>query len=360
MRALADFELAELEAEFVRWGHSPSHALRLLRMFYLSGGQVDFAELRLGRALQERLLREVDLRRAEVVARAESGDGTVKLLLRFNGNEKDAVETVLMPALRGAHAAGCVSSQIGCAMGCDFCASTRRGFERNLASGEIIEQFLQWRALAAQTGRRLRTVVFMGMGEPLLNLDNVLAAIRRMACEELGALGWRQITVSTAGVVPGMDWLTAADLNIHLALSLHAPDDATRSRLVPLNQRYPVAEVLAALRRFEAKSGRIPTVEYCLLDGVNDSDAQARQLAELMAGFRAHVNLIAYNETGPGLSGTVYAPSSPERRTAFLGILRKADVVAHLRYPRGTDVNAACGQLRARTLTTEDTEDTEG
>jgi 23S rRNA (adenine2503-C2)-methyltransferase len=352
--ALADFDLPELKAEFERWGHNPRHAGPLLRAFYRHGGEIDFARLKIGRALRERLPSELLLRRAEVAARVESADGTVKFLLRLNGKDGDAVETVLMPTPRGDCAAGCVSSQIGCALACDFCASTRGGFQRNLDSGEIVEQFLFLRAEAARTGRRLRTLVFMGMGEPLLNLDHVVRAIRRIAGEELGALGWRQVTVSTAGVAPEMDRLAEANLGIPLALSLHAPDDETRSRLVPLNRKYPVAAVLAALKRFAARSGRIPTVEYCLLAGVNDSDAQARQLAALLEGFRAHVNLIPYNQVGRGLSGAEYAPPPLERCKAFLNVLRAAGTVAHLRLPRGADVSAACGQLRETATATAD------
>jgi len=146
--------------------------------------------------------------------------------------------------------------------------------------------------------------------------------------------------------VPGIDRLAEADLNVHLAVSLHAPDDATRNTIVPSNRRYRVADILAATRRFAARTGRIPTIEYCMLAGVNDSDDQARLLAGLVAGFKAHVNVIPYNSIGPGLSGRVYETSSPPRIASFMEILRQAGVVAHIRRTRGDDVNAACGQLR--------------
>jgi len=251
-----------------------------------------------------------------------------------------------MPAHRVDRAAGCVSSQIGCAMGCDFCASTRGGLERDLTAGEIAEQYLYLKSEAARTGRRLTSLVFMGMGEPMHNLDHVMDAIRRIADSDMGGLGWRQITVSTVGVVPGIDRLAAADLNVHLALSLHAPDDATRSRLVPANRRYPVAEVVAAAKRFHARTGRIVTIEYCLLDNVNDSPSHARALADLLAGFRAHVNLIPYNPIGPGVSGVTYGRPPRECVMRFLAAVREAGAVAHVRATRGDDVNAACGQLR--------------
>jgi 23S rRNA (adenine2503-C2)-methyltransferase len=163
----------------------------------------------------------------------------------------------------------------------------------------------------------------------------------------MGALGWRQVTVSTVGIVPGIDRLADADLNVHLAVSLHAPDDATRARIVPANRRYAVADVVAATRRFYTRTGRLVTIEYCLLDGVNDSDDHAAALAALLAGFRAHVNLIPYNAIGgPGVSGTVYRRPPPDRVARFLDLLRNAGVVAHARDTRGGDVAAACGQLR--------------
>jgi 23S rRNA (adenine2503-C2)-methyltransferase len=154
------------------------------------------------------------------------------------------------------------------------------------------------------------------------------------------------VTVSTVGIVPGIDRLADADLNVNLALSLHAPDDATRSRIVPMNRKYPVAEVMAATRRFAARTGRIPTIEYCMLAGVNDSDEQAAMLADLVDGLRAHVNLIPYNSIGVAIGGGAYEPPSSQRVGAFLGTLRDRGVVAHARDTRGDDVNAACGQLR--------------
>jgi 23S rRNA (adenine2503-C2)-methyltransferase len=186
----------------------------------------------------------------------------------------------------------------------------------------------------------------MGTGEPLLNYDAVVAAIRRIAHPNLGGLGWRQITVSTVGIVPAIDRLASEGLNIHLALSLHAPDDATRSRLVPSNRRFGVSEIMSAARRFEAATRRTPNIEYCIIDGINDSDEQAVMLAGLMQGFRAHVNIIPCNAIGAGLGGVAYVAPPRARITAFLNLLRSHGVVAHLREPRGDDINAACGQLR--------------
>ena len=327
-------------------GFPAVHARPLLRAFYDGSGRIDFSRLRVGRRVEAWVCGQAAAAKpSDILRRALSNDGTLKLLIGFASGS--AVEAVLMPGHRPDRAAVCVSSQVGCAMGCDFCASAKGGLVRNLDASEIVEQFLIMRREAAAMARRITSLVFMGMGEPLHNLPNVLSAIRRIGDPDLGGLGWRQITVSTAGLVPGIDALADADLNVHLAVSLHAPDDTTRSRLVPLNRRWRVAEVLAAARRFLDRTGRIPTIEYCLLEGVNDSDEQALMLAEHMRGFRAHVNLIPHNPIGAGLSGAVYRRPSPDRIDRFLRLLRASHVVAHLRDTRGDDVSAACGQLRA-------------
>lgn len=344
MRAFADHDFDSLADALQQAGFVRSHAIPLLRTFYERVGEIDFAKLNVGPRVEAWVRREIPLYHSNLRARVASADGTTKLLIGFA--DGGAVESVLMPSYRPDRAAVCVSSQIGCAMGCDFCASTRRGLERNLEAGEIVEQFLHLKAEALRMGRRITSLVFMGMGEPMHNLDNVMVAIHRIAHPQMGALGWRQITVSTVGIVPGIDRLADADLNVHLALSLHAPDDQTRARIVPSNRRYPVGEIISAARRFEARTGRIPTIEYCMLAGVNDSDEHARALSGLMAGFRAHVNLIPYNWIGTGLSGAVYRRPEEERVQAFLNILRDGNVVAHRRVTRGDDVSAACGQLR--------------
>jgi 23S rRNA (adenine2503-C2)-methyltransferase len=185
----------------------------------------------------------------------------------------------------------------------------------------------------------------MGMGEPMLNLDEVIRSIQRLGEPTTAGLGHRHITVSTVGIVPGIERLAASGLGVHLALSLHAPDDATRGRLVPMNRKYKVAEIIAAARAYQDRTGEIVTIEYCVLADVNDSDEQAAELAQLLTGFRAHVNLIPYNWIGSGLSGVIYRRPSPQRLERFLGILRDAHTVAHFRKTRGDDVAAACGQL---------------
>jgi 23S rRNA (adenine2503-C2)-methyltransferase len=252
------------------------------------------------------------------------------------------VETVLMRYPD--RATVCVSSQAGCAMGCTFCATGQAGFERHLAADEIVEQVMR----AAHTSpQRVGNVVFMGMGEPLANLDAVWAAIELL--HDGAGLSARHITVSTVGVVPGMRVLAERPLPVTLAVSLHAPDDALRSQLVPLNHRYPIADVLDAARDYARARGRRVTFEYACIDELNDHPHHARALAGRLHGFPggAHVNLIPLNAT-EGFSGR---PSRRERIVTFAETLRGAGVTATVRRNRGTEIDAACGQLRARALT---------
>lgn len=348
MRALADLTIEELELQLEGWGYKRAHAERVLREFYASG-ELAAGKRPLPDGLLERLRAEVAVQAAGLAARQDAADGTTKLLLRLGDGR--TVESVLMPDFRSDRAAGCVSSQVGCAMGCDFCATTKTGFERNLTAGEMVEQFLALRRTAVASGRRLQTIVFMGMGEPLLNLEAVLAAVRRIADNRVGGLGWRQVTVSTVGIVPGIDALAAADLGINLAVSLHAPDDATRAQLLPAGRRFAIAEILAAADRFQARRGRPVTIQYCLLKDVNDSTGHARALAEVLNGRRMHVNLLRYNPTGLSLRGQVYAAPEEAVAEAFVNELRGRGVVAHFRRSRGPDIDAACGQLRRRAAT---------
>ncbi len=348
MPSLADTDLPSLEAALTRAGLRSCHALTILRNFIEHGDVSRLTAAEVGHGVLSFLKERFAEPRSSVLTQSVSADGTTKLLIGFKTG--GAVESVLMTGFKPGLAAGCVSSQIGCAMGCDFCASTRNGLERNLDAGEIVEQFVHLRMRADALGRRLKTLVFMGMGEPMLNLDAVMDAIRRIGEPRTGGIGWRQMTVSTVGIVPGIDRLADADLNVHLALSLHAPDDATRSKLVPSNRRYPVIDIMDAARRFLAKTSRIPTIEYCMLADVNDTEEQAHLLADLMENFRAHVNLIPYNPIGAGVSGITYRTPSRPRQMAFLQILLKRKVASHFRGTRGDDVNAACGQLRETSM----------
>lgn len=346
MKALSDLTIAELEARLSGWGFKPSHAERLLRAYYLHGGAIPWTDVVVPQGLREKLEAEFAPSSVTLAARQVAEDGTTKLLLRLADGR--TIETVMMTDFRDDRVAGCVSSQVGCAMGCDFCATAQGGFARNLTPGEIVEQFLHLRREARAVGKRVQTLVFMGMGEPMLNLEGVREAIGRIAGPELGALGWKQVTVSTVGLIPGIEALAASGLGVHLAVSLHAPDDETRARLLPAGKRFKAGDILAAAERYEAITGRPVTVQYCLLKGVNDSPSQARQLAELLAGRRMHVNVLRYNPTGAGLSGVTYETSSDEAAEAFIAELRGQRVIAHFRRPRGRDIDAACGQLRRR------------
>jgi len=385
MPSLSDFDVSSLENLLASWGAAPSNARPFLRYFYNSGGTCLGGTARLGEAMLTKLVEEFTPRSTSIIARRVASDGTVKLLVevtRATGNVPvtrnfqyrvdlsmelqgqvahttgQSVECVLMPSHLPDRAGGCVSSQVGCAMGCDFCASTKSGVERSLTSGEIVEQFLWLRAEGLKLGRRIQTIVFMGMGEPLLNYENVVAAIHRIAGNDLGAIGYKHVTVSTVGIVPGIHRLRQEKLGVHLAVSLHAPDDETRSAIVPTGKRYKVAEILYAVRAFENESGTMATIEYTMLDGVNDSDAQAMLLAELLMqgaidrsasrNRRPRVNLIPYNWIGAGVSGREYRQPPIERMQRFLQILRDHGIVAHFRKTRGQDIEGACGQLREK------------
>lgn len=344
--ALAHLSLTDLEHQLTAWGYKPSHAGRVLRAFYTGGEVLETEALRLPQGLAQKLREGIPSSGTTLAARQVSDDGTTKLLLQLKDSR--TVETVLMPDFREDRAAGCISSQVGCAMGCDFCATTKTGFERNLTEGEIVEQFVALRREARAAGRKLQTIVFMGMGEPMLNLDNVLAAVDRIADNRVGAFGWRQITVSTVGLVPGIEALSNTGLNLNLALSLHAPDDTTRAQLLPAGKRFPITDILAAADRFQSKRGRIVTIQYCLLRGVNDSPDHAHTLAAVLGSRRMHVNLLRYNPTGLSLRGHSYEPSPDSAAEAFAAILKSYGLVAHFRRSRGPDIDAACGQLRRR------------
>ncbi len=294
----------------------------------------------LPRSLRERLGEEPALAPAlhldaEVMSH---GGSTVKW--RWALGDGRLVETVLMHYPE--RTTVCVSSQAGCAMACSFCATGQAGFDRNLTTGEIVEQVVRAGAEARRGGRRLSNVVFMGMGEPLANLDRVWPAVERIH-DDLG-LSARHLTISTIGIVPGIRRLAAEPLPVNLAVSLHAADDALRDELVPINRRYPIAALLEACGEWVEAKGRRLSFEWALIDGVNDRPADAGRLAELARSVRAHVNLIPLNPTpGYPTRGT-----SPAGVRAFCELLVSLGVNATVRRNRGTDIDAACGQLAAR------------
>lgn len=273
-----------------------------------------------------------------LAAESTSRDGqTVKWLWSLADGQQ--VETVLMRYPD--RATVCVSSQAGCAMACGFCATGQAGFDRHLTTGEIVEQVVRARRRAAADGQRLSNVVFMGMGEPFANYDRTWAAVERIH-DDLG-LGARHLTLSTVGIIPGIDRLAAADLPVNLAVSLHVANDAERDELVPINRRYPLADLAEACARYVAATRRRLSFEWALIDGANDTDRHARELADYARPLRAHVNLIPLNPT----PGYPVRGSSPERVASFAAELARQGVNATVRRTRGTDIDAACGQLRA-------------
>ena len=283
-------------------------------------------------ALRERLAAEVPFSSLTLEDEAHARDGTVKALFRTHDGRP--VEAVLM-RYRDERRSLCLSSQSGCPLTCSFCATGQMKFGRNLTASEILDQALHFRRVDD-----VDHAVFMGMGEPMMNLDNVLAA-----CERLPDLGiaHRHTAISTVGWIPGIDALAAQPMPIRLALSVHAADDALRSEIMPVNDRYPLADVLASCRRFYEAKRRMVFVEYVMLGGVNDRYEQALQLAELLEPWIFKVNLIPYNPTD-----SIYDGSSREAIAAFKAVLEQHGISATVRLTRGRDIDAACGQLAAR------------
>jgi 23S rRNA (adenine2503-C2)-methyltransferase len=295
-------------------------------------------------AKERTALAEAFVLTAPAIERAEvSADGTVKHLWRLDDGE--LIESVLIPATD--RLTLCLSSQAGCAMACVFCATGWSGYRRQLTTGEIVAQYRGARRWAREHGMgAITNVVFMGMGEPLMNRKAVLPAL--LLLNHAYGLGARRVTVSTVGIVPGIDELAARPEQFRLAISLHAPNEALRAQLVPVEKKYPLPELVASLHRFEAAGGRRITFEYVMIDGINDEPARARELAELVGQFPSHVNLIPFNP----IPGTDWQPTPTHRLRQFAAILEEQGVPATIREPRGRDIAAACGQLRAEHETT--------
>ena len=293
----------------------------------------------LPKELRSELAREFPLKPCAELDRTESADGTVKLLLGLD--DGNSVETVLIPA--AGRFTQCISTQVGCAMGCVFCASGSQGLVRSLRADEIIAETMAARAYGTVTN-----IVVMGMGEPFANYDETMRALKILNAGKGPNLGARHITLSTCGVVPGFARLAAEGIQFELSVSLHAPDDETRSALMPVNRRWPIAELLAACRDYTARTKRIITFEYTVVKGVNDSPECARRLAALLKTLPCKVNLIPLSPVG-------HRPDfeTPPESTMmmFLDVLMKARIQTMLRRSRGKDASAACGQLRLRNLT---------
>lgn len=327
-------------AQLVDWGWPAYRADQMCQWVYgrLVGEISKMTNLSLSdrRGLAER----VAMVSAQVQRAQTSADGTIKLLLAWP--DGSVAETVMIP--EADRFTACVSSQVGCPVGCRFCASGLGGLQRNLSAGQIVEQVFALNARLAPRGRRITNVVFMGMGEPLANYAAVLRAVRIMHHPKAFGLGARRLTISTVGVPAKMRQLAAEGLPLNLAISLHAPDENLRRELIPWARHFALAEVMAAARDYFGATGRELTLEYILLAGVNDKPEYARKLAGLCRGLRANVNLIRYNPV-PGLPYRRPAAAEAQR---FQRALRGHGINAHLRRSRGQDIEAACGQLRRR------------
>lgn len=288
--------------------------------------------------LREFLSENAYLAKAEIVRAQHSRlDDTVKYLFElFDG---EYVEGVLMRYHHGLSV--CISTQVGCKMGCTFCATGKSGFSRSLTASEMIAQI---RSAELDVGERISNVVLMGMGEPFDNYDNVIRFLRLVSSEDSLHIGMRHITISTCGIVVRMREFADLELQCGLSVSLHAPDDASRSRTMPINRRYPISEVIDASKYYIKKTNRRISFEYALISGENDSDRHARQLADLLSGMLCHVNLIPVNN----VTGAGYQKSSLKRQNAFVNILSAAGINATVRRTLGSDIDASCGQLKRK------------
>jgi len=342
---LLNFDRQGLETYFTETGEKPFRAAQVLKWIYQFGVD-DFNEMNnLSKSLREKLNQEAEIKLPEIVTEQHSDDGTIKWLLRLDSG--NSIETVFIP--ENERGTLCISSQVGCALECSFCSTAQQGFNRNLTAAEIISQVvIANRALKCipRNERVVSNIVLMGMGEPLLNFDNVVTAMNIMLEDNAYGLSKRRVTLSTSGVVPALDRLKEVS-EVSLALSLHAPNDDLRNELVPINRKYPIKELLAACKRYiSGETKRKVTVEYVLLDGVNDMPQHARELVKLLKDFPCKINLIPFNP----FPNSGYKTSSKEAIERFRNIVVKGGLLTTTRKTRGEDIDAACGQLAGKVL----------
>jgi len=346
-RELVGLSREEITEALVEIGEKPFRTKQLWHWIYHQGA-TDFSRMSsIAKPLQEKLAERFVIGRPEATTVQTSTDETRKFLFRFRDGQE--AETVYIPDRREDRGAVCISSQVGCTLSCTFCHTGTQKLVRNLGAAEIVGQFMaardsynEWPSPRGETPRLLSTIVLMGMGEPLYNYDNVAKAMRIVMDGEGIGLSRRRITLSTSGVVPMMD-RCGEELGINLAISLHAVRNDLRDEIVPLNRKYPIEELLAACRRYPAASNaRRITFEYIMLRGINDSEADARELVRLISGIPAKVNLIPFNPW----PGSDYRPSTKEQLAKFAQIVMDAGFASPIRMPRGRDILAACGQLK--------------
>ncbi|UMM63513.1 23S rRNA (adenine(2503)-C(2))-methyltransferase RlmN [Aristophania vespae] len=348
-RDLVGLSREELEAVLTDIGEKPFRAKQVWHWIYHQG-VTDFSKMStIAKPLQNKLTEHFIVSRPSVTTEQTSKDNTRKFLFRFRDGQE--AETVYIPDRQEDRGAVCISSQVGCTLSCTFCHTGTQKLVRNLGAAEIVGQFMaardsykEWPSPKGETPRLLSTIVLMGMGEPLYNYENVAKAMKIVMDGEGIALSRRRITLSTSGVVPMMD-RCGDELAINLAISLHAVTNELRDEIVPLNRKYPIEELMAACRRYPAASNsRRITFEYIMLRGINDSDADARELVRLIRGIPAKVNLIPFNPW----PGSDFKPSTKERLARFAQIIMDAGYSAPIRMPRGRDILAACGQLKTQ------------
>ncbi|MEN8218190.1 MAG: 23S rRNA (adenine(2503)-C(2))-methyltransferase RlmN [Pseudomonadota bacterium] len=343
MLNLLNLDRQGLTSFFLKLGEKPFRATQILKWIHQQG-VLDFdAMTNLSKALRQRLKEIAYISLPQVQTSQASQDGTRKWLLQLDTD--NSVEMVFIP--EEDRATLCVSSQVGCALDCRFCATGQQGFNRNLSVAEIIAQlWLAEHTLRAEknSGRVISNVVMMGMGEPLTNFNNVVKAMNLMMDDFAYGLSWRRITLSTAGIVPAMKRLRE-QCPVNIAVSLHAPNDALRDKLVPINKKYPLQQLIAACRAYtKGKPSRKITFEYIMLKDINDSPAHARALIKLLQGIPTKINLIPFNP----FSHTPYQRATPEAIEHFRDILMQAGLLTVTRKTRGDDIDAACGQLAGK------------
>ncbi|MBI1928563.1 23S rRNA (adenine(2503)-C(2))-methyltransferase RlmN [Candidatus Poribacteria bacterium] len=329
----------ELETLFEQWGEPKYRARQLMSWIYQKGVTSFEAMTNLPKTLRQKLAAQADISGAQVLARTVS-DTDVAVKYLFELADGSRVESVLMA--EGERVTVCVSSQMGCAMACDFCATGKMGFFRNLTAAEILEQLLAIEREVGEKKMAVTNVVFMGMGEPLANYEHTLGAIRLMRAPEGFMLSERRITVSTSGLVPRMRQFSREGLKSKLALSLNATTDEVRTRLMPINAKYPIDEVLDVAREWAFATGMPVTLEYVLIRDVNDSIEDAKRLCKLMGRLPCKLNLIPFNE----IEDSEFRRPEPERIEQFRRIVADGHRIAPIRFSKGRDIAAACGQLR--------------
>lgn len=333
---LLDFDRKGLEALFREIGEKPFRAAQVLQWMHQRGIDDFEAMSNLSKGLREALRQRCEIRPPEIVYAQRSADGTRKWLMQVDAANR--IETVFIP--EPGRGTLCISSQVGCALACSFCSTARQGYSRNLGVAEIIGQLWVARHELGEDAR-ITNVVLMGMGEPLLNFENVVAATNLMMDDFAYGLSKRRVTLSTSGIVPALDRLGGVT-ELSLAVSLHAPNDELRNELVPINRKYPIRQLIAACKRYVGRENRRKvTFEYVMLDGVNDTPAHARELVRLLSHVPSKVNIIPFNP----FPDTHYRCSTPEAIERFTAILHQAGLIATRRKTRGDDIDAACGQL---------------